>query len=309
MATVADLAVHFPGVTLLQSRLAPLSFEDYLADATLYLRFCEGKAKRIVDPQALLEWREYMVHHTTYSPNTINRRLMAIKAMVKASVKAERFDPAKALKFDSVEIVKLISLRHRLKQNARVRLEPEDVRRLCTLPDPTTMLGLRDRVLLNVLASTGCRILEAVNIERRDIWYRAKDKSYFVQVVGKGKTEPRQAPLSRQAYEWIQRWLSVRDALLPTCGPLMTAIEPYTDRPLGHRIQTDTARYRLKLYAEQAGLEHVTPHQMRRFVGTQLTERYGLRVAQLALGHASPDVTARFYVLDELPGGVTDGLF
>lgn len=74
-------------------------------------------------------------------------------------------------------------------------------------------------------------------------------------------------------------------------------------RPLGHRISTETARRRIKHYAAMAGLKHVKPHDLRRFVGTQLTEKFGLRQAQLALGHASPDVTARFYVLDELAGG------
>ena len=304
-----QMAAHFPGIHHLVSPLSPLSFEDYLADASLYVRFCDGKAERIVDPKALLEWREHMVHHTTYSPNTINRRLMAIKALVKASAEIGQFVEADELKFRKVQLVKVISMRHRLKPHARVRLEPEDVRRLCTLPDATTMLGLRDRVLLHVLASTGCRILEVVSIERRDIWYRAKDDAYFVQVMGKGKTEPRQAPLSRQTHEWIQRWLCVRDTLLPACQPLITAIEAGTHRPLGHRITTDTARYRIKIYTEQADLPHVKPHDFRRFVGTQLTEKHGLRVAQLALGHASPETTAQFYVLDELEGGLTDGIY
>jgi hypothetical protein len=44
-------------------------------------------------------------------------------------------------------------------------------------------------------------------------------------------------------------------------------------------------------------------------VGTQIAEKYDLRAAQLALGHASPDMTARFYVLDELKGGLSDGLY
>jgi hypothetical protein len=48
---------------------------------------------------------------------------------------------------------------------------------------------------------------------------------------------------------------------------------------------------------------------MRRFIGTQLAEKFGLRQAQLALGHASPDVMARFYVLDELAGGLTDEIY
>lgn len=91
--------------------------------------------------------------------------------------------------------------------------------------------------------------------------------------------------------------------------PLFTAIESSSNKPLGHRITTDTTRLRVKRYAEQAGLAHVKPHDFRRFVGTQIAEKYDLRAAQLALGHASPDMTARFYVLDELKGGLSDGLY
>jgi integrase len=247
-----------------------------------------------------------MVHHTTYSPNTINRRLMAIKAFVKASAQIERFDPSDALKFRSVELVRLISMRHRLKPHARVRLEPDDVRRLCTLPDPTTMMGLRDRVLLNVLATSGCRIAEVMNMDRFDVV--KKGDHYFVEVVGKGKTEPRLAPLSRQAQAWIERWLGVRDEHV-RATPLFTAIESSSHKPLGHRISADTARLRIKRYAEQAGLAHVKPHDFRRFVATQIAEKYGIRQAQLALGHSSPEMTARYYVMDELAGGLSDGLF
>jgi integrase len=304
--TVDDLAAIFPGIRHLQSRLAPLSLDDYLADATMYVRFCQGDAARISDPDTLLAWREHMVHHTEYSPNTINRRLMAIKALVKASARIERFDVAAALKFQQIELVKVISLRHRLKQHARVRLEPEDVRRLCTLPDPTTTIGLRDRVLLNVLATSGCRIAEVLSLSRHDVMKRSG--GYFVQVVGKGRTEPRLAPLSCQAHEWVERWLSVRDQHVRATA-LITAVEPYTGIPLGHRISADNARVRLKRYASVIGLPHVKPHDFRRFVATQIAEKYGIRQAQLALGHASPEMTARYYVMDELKVGLTDNFF
>jgi integrase len=61
-------------------------------------------------------------------------------------------------------------------------------------------------------------------------------------------------------------------------------------------------------YARESGLQHVSPHSFRRFVGTELAKR-DLRQAQHALGHARIETTARHYVLDELAGGLTDGLY
>ena len=62
-------------------------------------------------------------------------------------------------------------------------------------------------------------------------------------------------------------------------------------------------------YARQVGLADIKPHDFRRFVGTQLTARRGIRQAQRALGHKRIETTAQHYVLDELEGGLTDGLY
>jgi integrase len=56
------------------------------------------------------------------------------------------------------------------------------------------------------------------------------------------------------------------------------------------------------------GLAHVKPHDVRRFVGTQLAKR-DIRKAQKALGHKRIDTTAQHYVLDELEEGLTDDLY
>jgi integrase len=60
--------------------------------------------------------------------------------------------------------------------------------------------------------------------------------------------------------------------------------------------------------ARRVGLAHVKPHDFRRFVGTELARR-DIRLAQKALGHKRIETTARHYVLDDLAGGLTDGLY
>ncbi len=61
-------------------------------------------------------------------------------------------------------------------------------------------------------------------------------------------------------------------------------------------------------YADQLDLSHIKPHDVRRFVGTQLARR-DIRKAQKALGHKRIDTTAQHYVLDELEPGLTDHLY
>jgi len=60
--------------------------------------------------------------------------------------------------------------------------------------------------------------------------------------------------------------------------------------------------------APRLELAHVKPHDFRRFVCTELARR-DIRLAQKALGHKRIETTARHYVLDELVGGLTDGLY
>jgi integrase len=45
-------------------------------------------------------------------------------------------------------------------------------------------------------------------------------------------------------------------------------------------------------YANAVGLEHVTPHDFRRFVGTQLAKR-DIRLAQNQLSHKRIETTAK----------------
>jgi len=61
-------------------------------------------------------------------------------------------------------------------------------------------------------------------------------------------------------------------------------------------------------YARKVGLEHIKPHDFRRFVGTQLAKK-DIRLAQKQLGHADISTTAKSYVLDGPRLGVTDDLF
>ncbi len=46
-------------------------------------------------------------------------------------------------------------------------------------------------------------------------------------------------------------------------------------------------------YAQKCGYDHIKPHDLRRFVGTQVASKLAIREAQLALGHKSIEMTAK----------------
>lgn len=288
--------------SILAGQLAPSSIEMYRRDFAAYVEFA-GERTRALDPATLAQWRTHLAQATDKSPNTINRMLSAVKRIMREAATQGYIKHEHAAAFDHISGVKAAALKDRIKQNARVRIEPSEMRTVCDLPEMERLIGLRDTALLATLASSGLRVSELVTLTHSQI--RAKGKSYIVMVRGKNDVEPREAPLSREAHRHIQTWLDARPI---DSDYIFTAFDGRGAR-LSERPLSPTATWNIvRKYAQEAGLDHVKPHDFRRFVGTQLA-RTNIRNAQKALGHKRLETTARHYVLDELEAGLTDDLY
>jgi integrase len=79
-------------------------------------------------------------------------------------------------------------------------------------------------------------------------------------------------------------------------------------QPTALPLSTVSAWREVRKYALQCGLPQIKPHDLRRFVGTELARR-NLRQAQRALGHQRLATTVTHYVLDALQPGLTEGLY
>ena len=302
---VVLLEALFPSPQLLTGRLAASTVAMYTRDCAAYVAFCGYDGVVAVQAETLRRWRTYLVEDTRLSPHTINRMLAAVKRVLKEAAVQGIVERDGAGACAEVEGVSVAALRHRLKTTARVRLTPAQMRQLCEAPALSTLLGLRDRALLATLAGSGCRISEVVTLTVGQL--SARDGGYVLQVLGKGQSVPREAPLSREAYAHLQTWLAQRAAQGGGATPVIfTAFAG--PRPTARRLTAGAAWCAVRKYALQCGLEHVKPHDFRRFVGTQLAKR-DIRQAQKALGHKRLETTAQHYVLDELQVGLTDGLY
>jgi integrase/recombinase XerD len=299
------LATH-PALSaeLLAGQLAPGSIAKYRQDWAAYSAWCAAQGVAPLDPAALGQWRTYQAGATTHSPHTINRRLAAVKRIVKEGAAQGLIPSAVALQFAAVAGVKPGALRDRLNPHARTRISPADMRRLCDAPDPATLIGVRDRALLHTLAASGVRVAELASLQVAHV--TARDGGYFLQVLGKGQAEPRAAHLTGEAHAAIGAWLAAR----PVTSPYV--FTSFAGRGIGRAqarpISAAGAWQVIRSYALGAGLPHVKPHDFRRFVGTQLAKQ-DIRKAQTALGHKRIDTTARHYVLDTLEPGLTEGLY
>lgn len=109
-----------PDPAILAGQLAPASILGYQRDVTAYLRFCDA-LQMAQEAASLARWRTHLAQDTRLSPHTINRRLAAVKRLVREAAVQGYLDPATAEAFRQVAGVQVKALKERLKTPARSR--------------------------------------------------------------------------------------------------------------------------------------------------------------------------------------------
>ena len=164
-------------------------------------------------------------------------------------------------------------------------LTERDIERLLAAPDVTTLLGLRDRTMLEVLYATGLRVTELVSLRLTEINLRQG----VVRVTGKGNKE-RLVPLGEEAISWLQRYLQDGRAPLLKSNLFAEVVFPSSR---GQLMTRQTFWHRIKAHAATAAIQHkLSPHTLRHAFATHLLNHGAdLRVVQLLLGHSDLSTT------------------
>jgi len=164
-------------------------------------------------------------------------------------------------------------------------LTEKDIERLLAAPDPSTVLGLRDRTMLEVLYATGLRVTELVSLRLTEINLRQG----VLRVTGKGNKE-RLVPLGEEAITWIQQFLGSGRDLLLVNNRHEDVVFP-SNR--GQTMTRQTFWHRIKAHARAAGIKRkLSPHTLRHAFATHLLNHGAdLRVVQLLLGHSDLSTT------------------
>jgi integrase/recombinase XerD len=152
------------------------------------------------------------------------------------------------------------------------------VEALLAAPDTTTLLGLRDRAMLELLYATGLRVSELVAVKTFEVNLDAG----VVRVMGKGSKE-RLVPLGEEAVEWISSYAKARNG--------KSAALFLTSRGAGMTRQAFW--HLIRRYGARAiPGKKLSPHVLRHAFATHLINHGAdLRVVQLLLGHADISTT------------------
>ncbi|HZA04293.1 MAG TPA: site-specific tyrosine recombinase XerD [Propionibacteriaceae bacterium] len=174
----------------------------------------------------------------------------------------------------------------------------DQVQAMLDVPAADTVLGLRDRALLEVLYGTGVRISEAVGLDvdevSRLVRIDQEAPTPGLRVLGKGRKE-RIVPLGSFARAALDGYLVRARPELARRGPGTPALFL---NARGGRLSRQSAWTILRTVAEQAGIKaEVSPHTLRHCFATHLLDGGAdVRVVQELLGHASV-TTTQIYTL------------
>jgi integrase/recombinase XerC len=175
------------------------------------------------------------------------------------------------------------------RQNKRLpkAIDVAQVEQLLAAPDPTELLGARDRAILETLYSTGIRVSELVGINRGDF-----DETGQAMIVrGKGRRE-RIVPLGSHALAALSHYIKMLDND-PRGQHTDPAEAPLFVNKHGGRLSTRSVRRKVSKYLQQAGLDpDISPHTLRHSFATHLLDNGAdLRSVQELLGHQSLSTT------------------
>lgn len=216
-----------------------------------------------------------------------NLRLIALRQMLKFGVLIDLPVPGP----EKVELAKAVQP----SPDAR-HLAEERVKRLLDACETATDKGIRARALLQFLLATGCRVSEAVGLDRRQLELdrvapTPKDGIRIVDevtVFGKG-SRYRRVYLDKPAREWLQRYLEIRK---DKDKALFVTQKKSADG--SYRMTVWTAEQIVRDAAKRAGLsEDVSPHWLRHAAIT-FWAKGDLSSAQRLAGHRQIATTQRY---------------
>lgn len=235
-----------------------------------------------IDDELIRKWRLWLNRLGTNTSDelgktTLNYHLIALRSFLKFC--AKRNIPA--LSADKIELA-------RTKRKQVTFLSDEEVERLCAQPNLTSVQGLRDRAIIELLFSSGLRVSELVGLDRDHI--NLKRREFMVR--GKGQKD-RPIFISQDAANWINQYLEKRD---DNTKPLFIRYSgtKRVDRTGNfHRLTARSIQRLVAQYALLAGItKHVSPHTLRHSFATDLLMNGAdLRSVQAMLGHSNISTT------------------
>ena len=257
----------FSEYLLYQKGLSQNTVDSYKSDLTKLSNYLQNQdlSKASID-NFFIDMSEF-----NYSSSTKKRMHSSIKNFLKYINENEDYE--------SIDISDI-----KLKSSKKLPevLSVTDIENMINFYNHETYLDSRNRTVIDVLYSTGCRVSELCDINISDIDLDEK----YLKLKGKGSKQ-RIVPIGSMLYKNLMQYLNVRETFLQNRGePLfLSKSKNKLDRTAVFRIIKKTAK-NISLQTD------VHPHTLRHSAATHMLEGgCDLRTVQEFLGHSSVSTT------------------
>jgi len=249
---MSDLLIAFEEYLSVTKALDALTVSSYLGD----LNQLETHSEKILTKLDTTDVLKFLA--TFENKRTLNRKLSSINTFF-------HFCHLQSFTHEKIKIPMA-----KVPKNLPKYLSYEEILRGLEMIDRSTVMGLRDYALILFLYASGCRISEALSVERADIvdgWLRirfAKGEKERVVPLAPVATDALALYLSEQTMASSYLWLNYK-------GDVLSRISAY------------------KIVKKYLG---VSPHVLRHsFASSLIIGGADLRVVQELLGHSSLETT------------------
>jgi integrase/recombinase XerC len=264
---------RFERYLVTERRVSPNTVSSYRQQLRTLREFCEANQLEHWPEVDVRQVRAFLARSSGsgLAPSSVQHRLSAVRSFFQFLIREG------VLGANAAKLIQGPKLVRKLPET----LDPDQMQRLIEIPDDD-VYGIRDRAMMELLYSSGLRLIELVRLDRTDL--DMVDRT--VRVLGKGNTT-RIVPVGSFAIQALKRWRGARAKLTRPDQPAL-----FVGRG-GRRLQRRAVQTRVAYWARRQGIPlHVYPHLFRHSFATHLLESSGdIRAVQELLGHASISTT------------------
>ena len=248
-----------------------------------------------ITPALIADYQTYLFDYPhvrtgkKITPNSQTNYLNGVQALFRFLHKTHRLahNPSQVIKLPRAAVTLPAAI-----------LTPQEVRRLLMMPNTRTVLGFRDRCMLETFWTTGVRMNELLTLDVEDVRFEAE---LLLIRQGKGNKQ-RLIPIGTSALTWLRRYIDEVRPLLTREAFAKRRWRPATISTrlflsqTGHELEQSSVRHWLRAYQRKARIKkRITGHVFRHTLATEMLRAGAdLRHIQEMLGHDDLATTQRY---------------